>query len=664
MLNLVMPKIRYCTSSFSNFTTRLAGFCPLFLALPVLAESFVLPTCPIPIGDERSLLDCGVQSAPSAPSPSANTPRIEGSVATINTIPTASETSISPRIAATKEFDSKSVAQKDAPNPANQPPNPTQQTLPPDPNRSLPVPLPIPSAPSLPSGTSSGASGAPKIDRIIISGNTLLTIAEFDGLVSSAKGKLGTKETICKIAQEIETTYQDRGYILAKVYPVVFGGASPMENRQTPSLVQNGTVNFRVIEGCLESISIIGTQKLKPSYVYDRLVRGVTFPFDARKIDDFLAILKTDPKIAKVEILAIPLGKSFGSNTATIKVTEADSLSGFMGTDAYVSPLFGGMRSIGGLTYRNMTGNGDDLSGVYFRSKAGEVEGTDFSYSIPLNSMNGQLQFRYARISANISLEPGNIPFTSTSSTTELTYRQPLFRSPQSEFALSWGIAAQDESSTFDGFPNNNGVNDADGNLRTRVVKFGQDYTSSDSGGSWTLQSTFNLGLNSFGATINPKPIPDSRFFSWQGQVQRVQRLTQDNYAIAKFGFQLAPDSLVGNQQFNLGGDRSVRGYRQNIRSGDNGMIISLEDRTVISRNSSGQANLQLAASIDVAKVWNTNGEPIDRDFLSSVGVGLIWEPLPRLTARFEYGIPLVSIADRGNSFQDSGFNFSIGYGF
>jgi hemolysin activation/secretion protein len=659
-----MPIIRYRTIALSNFTTRLTRFLPLFLASPVLAESFVLPSFPAPdrLPDERYFLDCGVKSDP-VPAASVKTPQSSSNVNSTSekTKSTIDRTSIFPSIAVTKEFDIKSISQKVAPNPANPPPNPTQQILPPDSNRPIPrgggyaneTPFPIPSTPALPTEV---PVSAPTIDKVNIYGNTLISTLELDPLGSSAKGKPGTKETICKIAQEIKKNYQDRGYILAQVYPII--------DRQTKSLVKDGAVRLYVFEGCLESIDIVGTQRLKPSYIYDRLVGGIKYPFDAHKIDDFITVLKTDPKIAKIEILTISPGKYLGNSTATIKVTEANSLSGFMGMDASVAPLFGGMRSIGSLTYRNLTGNGDDLSAVYFRSISGEVEGTDFSYSIPLNSMNGQLQFRYAINNAKISFQPDNIPFTSISSTAELTYRQPLFRSPQSEFALSWGVAVQDDRSTFNGFPNDNGVNDVDGNLRTRVVKFGQEYSSVDGGGNWTFRSTFNLGLNSLGATINPKPIPDGRFFIWQGQVQRVQRLTPDNYAIAQFGFQLTPDSLVGNQQFSLGGDRSVRGYRQNIRSGDNGIVFSLEDRTVISRDSSGKANLQLAANIDAAKIWSTNGDIIDRDFLASVGIGLIWEPLPRLTTRFEYGIPLVGIRDRGNSFQDSGFNFSIGYGF
>jgi hypothetical protein len=40
----------------------------------------------------------------------------------------------------------------------------------------------------------------------------------------------------------------------------------------------------------------------------------------------------------------------------------------------------------------------------------------------------------------------------------------------------------------------------------------------------------------------------------------RAQRLIQDNYAIAQLDFQLTPNSLLPNQQFNLSGDRSSSG--------------------------------------------------------------------------------------------------------
>jgi hemolysin activation/secretion protein len=170
--------------------------------------------------------------------------------------------------------------------------------------------------------------------------------------------------------------------------------------------------------------------------------------------------------------------------------------------------------------------------------------------------------------------------------------------------------------------------------------------------------------LGGFGATNNTRPIPDGKFVSWQGQVQRVQRLSPNNYAIAQLGFQLTPDPLLPSQQFTLAGDRSILGYRQSLRSSDNGIRLSLEDRAIVSRNQSGEANLQLLGNVSAAKLWNNGGTTVDNSFLASVGAGVIWEPFPKLVTRLDYAIPLVSIGDRGNSFQDSGFNFSVGYGF
>ncbi len=636
---------RHRNNLLSSLTLRLIGFCPLFLVLPVLAESFALPMCPVPklIEDRQlGLLNCDRVK----PDPPAATE------------PAAAQALVAERMSqsASKELDAKTVVEKSLPNSGNPPPNPTRQTLPPDATPPSQTPLPTPSPPDLPTQTTPAPSSAPTIDRITVSGNTILTPAELDRLVSPSKGQPATQPLLCKTAQGIARTLRERGYVLAQAYPVV--------DRQTQSPVTDGEVKFLVTEGCLESIDITGTRRLKPNYINSRLVAGAATPFNGNKIDDLLALLRTDPNIAKLEVLGFSPGKSFGTNVLSIRVTEANSLAGFVGSDAYMAPIFGGVRVTGGLIHRNATGNRDDLSAVYFRSISGEVQGADFSYSLPLNPMNGQLLLRYAPNSLNILLQPGDIPFTSIGSTTEITYRQPLIRTPREKFALSLGFAVQDERATFNGEPNNNGTADPDGNTRTRVIKFGQEYNSFDSTGNWNLRSMFNLGLGDFAATLNPKPTPDGRFFSWQAQAQRVQRFTQDNYAIAQLDFQLTPDSLLPSQQFNLSGDRSIRGYRQNIRSGDNGIRFSLEDRTIIGRNSSGQANLQLLGYVDSAQIWNTNGSAIDRGFLAAMGVGIIWEPFPRLITRIDYGIPLVDIVDRGYSFQDSGFNFSIGYGF
>jgi hemolysin activation/secretion protein len=84
------------------------------------------------------------------------------------------------------------------------------------------------------------------------------------------------------------------------------------------------------------------------------------------------------------------------------------------------------------------------------------------------------------------------------------------------------------------------------------VLKFGQDYIRRDLQGACValVRSQFNAGLGLFNATTNAGPVPDGRFFSWLGQ---VQRMGANNLLLAQAEVQLTPDSLLPSQQFVIG---------------------------------------------------------------------------------------------------------------
>jgi hemolysin activation/secretion protein len=151
--------------------------------------------------------------------------------------------------------------------------------------------------------------------------------------------------------------------------------------------------------------------------------------------------------------------------------------------------------------------------------------------------------------------------------------------------------------------------------------------------------------------------------------VQRVQVLNNNNFLIVQGDIQLSTSGLLPSQQFVIGGGQSLRGYRQNVRAGDNGVRLSIEDRITVQRDEAGAATLQFAPFVDVGWVWNVSDNPNDATlqderFLAGAGLGLIWQPLPKLNIRLDYGIPLVDIEDRGENAQDRGFYFSVNYQF
>jgi hemolysin activation/secretion protein len=254
----------------------------------------------------------------------------------------------------------------------------------------------------------------------------------------------------------------------------------------------------------------------------------------------------------------------------------------------------------------------------------------------------------------------------------EFSFRQPIIRSVRQELALSTGFTwQQSQTFTFAG-PTPFGLGpDEKGFSRTSVLKFGADYIYRDGTGAWLALGQFNLGLPIFNATQNPdgpipgKIIPDGRFFSFQGQGQRVQNLGNDFLLIVRGDVQLAATPLLAQQQFVLGGAQSVRGYRQNARAGDNGFRISLESRVPMARDRSGRVFFQLAPFIEFGRVWNNRANPnilVTPNTLAGMGMGLLWNPVPGMDVRLDLGAPLVYNRDRGTDAQDYGIYFNVNY--
>jgi hemolysin activation/secretion protein len=437
----------------------------------------------------------------------------------------------------------------------------------------------------------------------------------------------------------------------------------------TDQTVQNGVVQIRVIEGGLEAIEVEGTQALRKNYVKSRLQLADQTPLSRDRLEDQLRLLKADPLFTNVEASLKP-GKELGKSILVVRVTEAPVFSGFAGVDNYSPPSVGSVRLGGGVSYRNVTGLGDEFSAAYYRTTRDGANIYDLSYRLPLNPMNGTLQLRYApNDNRIIDSTFASLNIRGQSELMDISFRQPLKRTPREEFALSLGLAVQNgQTFLFNNTPTPFGIGpDASGKSRTRVLKFGQDYLKRDPKGAWALRSQFNLGLDVFDATTNPEPIPDGRFFSWLGQVQRVQRLSNDQLLIVQADVQLSPDSLLPSQQYVIGGGQSVRGFRQNARSGDNGVRFSVENRIALQRDANGTPTFQVAPFADLGTVWNQSGNPNtlpNQKFLAGAGLGVLWQPHPRINVRLDYAIPLVKLSDKGKDVQDDGFYFSVNYQF
>jgi hemolysin activation/secretion protein len=116
-----------------------------------------------------------------------------------------------------------------------------------------------------------------------------------------------------------------------------------------------------------------------------------------------------------------------------------------------------------------------------------------------------------------------------------------------------------------------------------------------------------------------------------------------------------------------IGGGQSLRGFRQNARSADNGIRFSVEDRITLARDEAGDAVFQIAPFFDAGTVWNSDNNPNQlpsQKFLAGIGVGTWWQIEKGFTLRVDYAIPLIDLQDRGENFQDEALYFNVNYSF
>jgi hemolysin activation/secretion protein len=110
-----------------------------------------------------------------------------------------------------------------------------------------------------------------------------------------------------------------------------------------------------------------------------------------------------------------------------------------------------------------------------------------------------------------------------------------------------------------------------------------------------------------------------------------------------------------------MGGQRTVRGYRQDQLLTDSGFLASAEVRVPILRARDINGILQVIPFVDFGMGWNNGDRPDpDSNSLLSVGLGLQWQMGDRFSARLDWGIPLIDVDSEGDSLQENGVYFSL----
>ena len=515
----------------------------------------------------------------------------------------------------------------------------------------IPAPLPPPDQLLQPSPTPTNpqtAPGAPEtisVKSFDVVGSTVFSRQEFDRLLAPyIKAKISFAE-LFEVRSKITQLYVERGYITS-------GALIPAQT------IQGGIVKIQVIEGSVEAINVTGTRRLNPDYVRSRIAIGAARPLNRERLLEALQLLQLNPLIKNLKA-ELSAGTRPGTSVLDVDVTEAKTFNPQIGLDNDREPSVGSFRRRLELNEANLLGLGDGLSIGY--SNTDGSNNLDASYTLPINAHNGTISFNYDIDFAHVVEPPFNrININSTSRYYELTLRQPILQNPQREFVLGLTATREESDITLLGipFPLSPG-SDSRGRTRISALRFFQEYTQRNSRQVIAARSQFSFGIGALGATINNSP-PDSRFFSWRGQAQYVRLLAADTLFLIRGDLQLSDRTLVPLEQIGIGGQDTIRGYRQDIFLTDDAVAVSGEVRVPVLRLPQLSGLVQLATFIDYGTAWNSGRAAPNPNTIVSTGVGLRLQLSDRLSARLDYGIPLIHVSSPQRTLQESGFYFSV----
>jgi hemolysin activation/secretion protein len=454
-----------------------------------------------------------------------------------------------------------------------------------------------------------------------------------------------------------------------------------------------GVVTFQVVEGHLAQINVFGTGRLREGYVRRRLELGAGPPLNINQFQDRFRILLQDPQIERMNARLGP-GTRLGESILDVDVTPARPVDISFIADNHRPPSIGAEEGLTDWTVRNLTGFGDTF-GLEFGAGEGGPK-VDASWELPLTPRDTTFRARFRYDDAQVVESPlDELDIDSESWTVEAGLSQP-FRTPTQELMLEGRIERRHSQTKLLDRPFSFSPGVIKGESDITVLRAVQQFTDRGPERVIAARSTLSFGLEAFDATHNAGDLPDGQYFAWLGQARMAKRwrvgdtrapsargdsdgpawppaFCRDSWLewhcrqgvqlILRGDIQIADDPLLPLEKFGVGGATTVRGYIENQFVRDNGIVASIEARLPLyplplPLGRGETATLQLAPFFDYGQSWNYKES---KDDISSVGVGLVWEPAPWLSAQVYWGYALQSVFDPTDDYlQDHGISFMV----
>lgn len=392
------------------------------------------------------------------------------------------------------------------------------------------------------------------IHRIVLNGATLLDARKQQKLLTPWRNQCLDIARINQLTNRISDWYIKRGYITSRAF-------------LTEQDLRSGELHLTVLEGRLEKIHMEGVPERELKMTFPGLPGNILNLRDIEQGMEQMNRTRTTP--VQIEILP---GSKPGWSIVHLTATPEFPLSGSVSFDNSGQKSTGVGQMSAGLTGNNLLGladrwfvNGGRSSAF---SNARDAQNVAAGVSIPY----GYSLFDYSYSWNNYLSTIDNNGYIWRSSGDTRTHRfnfsHTLLRNGTIKTALSLGLNHRSNHNYLDN------VLLASSSRKLTSLLFGVNHTQKVFGGVATFNPTFSRGMPWLDAEKDGTKngdLPKAQFRKWSLSAS-FQRPVADNlwWLTSAYG-QWAVDRLYSSERMTIGGESSVRGFKEQSISGDNG---------------------------------------------------------------------------------------------
>lgn len=451
-------------------------------------------------------------------------------------------------------------------------------------------------------------SGAVVLRELVLDASAILSADEIQRLQAEFAGALLTDQTVEAILSRINGLYAEKGYLAQALI--------------LPQTIENGRLAVTLVEARIGRIDVEGNRTTRASYLTERLRLGEGDLVHLGLLDEAITQFNMTNDVAvRVELRP---GEDFGESDLVLHVQEPANSRFVLAVDGAGRAESGQYRT--SLTWRipSLTWHRDPLSVATMQSEG--VRSTSVNYSYPVSPSGARLGAQYSwSLVEFLDANYGPVGLKVQSKSGGITLSRP-FEVKAGFMALGSVELQVRESKTY---LSGTQLTGSEG----QALVLGLSMEGAEEWGSWS----FNHGVRA-GVARTPNA-SDVWFGKYTASLQLTRATGPRSRWVLRGTWQHTNDKLLpSDEQFHVGGDSTVRGYRQGFISGDRGYVINVEYHWPVSPSIGGYVFVDHGGVVP----YKGNNEPITHEeFATSVGMGLNWQLTPWMFLHLVYGAPV-----------------------